>query len=262
MAFLRQRAAGDYLQPAGILEQRGDDLVARSAINHPNRYAGPGTGYRVEGERWRELASLPHAADPRQVGRHAGGEPPLFRDGEPARGGEGPEVVIAISPAFGVALRETLAGIAHREVIEAIRRGIAAEGVASRLVRIRDTADCAAIGHRGARLSGSGIAIGIQSRGTAVLHRADLDPLDNLELLSQAPNLTVESYEALGRNAARRARGLEVEPIPVRIDNTARLKHIVRTALFHRREVEAVVPNAAPLEVRNGDMLHLYGGPA
>jgi hypothetical protein len=61
--------------------------------------------------------------------------------------------------------------------------------------------------------------------------------------------LTLESYRALGRNAARRVRGIAVEPIPVRIDNTARLKHIVRTTLFHHRELEAVSPGAPPVLV-------------
>ena len=74
-------------------------------------------------------------------------------------------------------------------------------------------------------------------------------PLDNLELLSQSPNLTLDSYRALGRNAALYALGKSAEPVAVRIDNTARLKHIVRAALFHRRELEAMVPGARPVEL-------------
>ena len=101
----------------------------------------------------------------------------------------------------------------------------------------------------GARLSGSGVAIGIQSRGTAVIHQRDLAPLDNLELLSHAPNLTLETYRALGHNAARYARGQSAEPVAVRIDNMARLKFIVQSTLWHRVEVEAVT-RATPLEVR------------
>ena len=93
------------------------------------------------------------------------------------------------------------------------------------------------------------MAIGIQSRGTAVIHRRDLAPLDNLELLSHAPNLTLDSYRALGRNAARYALGTTTEPVPVRIDNMARLKHIVQSTLWHRVEVEAVVPAGSPVEV-------------
>jgi propanediol dehydratase large subunit len=249
LALVRQRAAGDYLQPAGILEPDGDDLVARSALNDPNEYRGPGTGYRVEGRRWHEIAALPHALDPRRVGRGEMSEP-LFREAGPAVRGRDPhEVVVAVGPAFGARLGETLAGLPHRAVIESLLEGVRSAGVRARLVRVKDTADCAFIGHRGALLSGSGIALGIQSRGTAVLHRAGLAPLENLELLSQSPNLTLDSYRALGRNAARRVRGDGGEPIPVRIDNTARLKHIVRTALLHRIEVEAVEAGVEPVEL-------------
>ncbi|MBI4606525.1 MAG: propanediol dehydratase [Planctomycetes bacterium] len=248
LALTRQRAAGDYLQPAAILEPRGEDLAAVSAINDPNLYSGPGTGYRLEGRRRREVAAVPHAQDPRRIGRTAGSRP-LFREGGPAASGVGPEVVVAVGPAYGLRIEETLAGLTHRDVIESILRGIRDEGVRARLVRVRGTADCARIGHEGARLSGSGIAIGIQSRGTAVLHRRDLAPLDNLELLSQSPNLTLESYRALGRNAARRATGRESEPIPVKIDNTARLRLIVHTTLLHRIEVEAVEAGAPLVEL-------------
>ena len=103
---------------------------------------------------------------------------------------------------------------------------------------------------QGARLSGSGVAIGVQSRGTAVIHQKDLAPLDNLELLSHAPNLNLESYRALGRNAARYAQGKTTEPVPVRIDNTARLKYIVQSTLLHRVEVEATTPHGPALELR------------
>ena len=35
----------------------------------------------------------------------------------------------------------------------------------------------------------------------------------------------------------------------MRIDNTARLKHIVQSTLLHRVEVEATTPGAPPLEL-------------
>jgi hypothetical protein len=153
----------------------------------------------------------------------------------------------------------TLGGLRHRDVIEAILEGAAEEPIPARLVRVRDTADCAFIGHEGARLSGSGVAIGIQSRGTAVIHQRDLAPLDNLELLSHAPNLTLESYRSLGRNAARYALGKATEPVPVKIDNTARLKYIVQSTLLHRVEVEAVEAGAPAVEVALAEELSLDG---
>jgi propanediol dehydratase large subunit len=248
VALTRQRAAGDYLQPSGILVEDGPDLVATSALDDPHRYQGPGTGYRVAGRRKTELERLPHAQDPRTLGR-AGDAGDLLKEEGVADAGRETEVVVALGPAFGAGLNQTLGGLSHRDVVEAMLTGVREEQVPVRLVRVRDTADCAFIGHEGARLSGSGVAIGIQSRGTAVIHRRDLAPLDNLELLSHAPNLTLDSYRALGRNAARYAQDLATEPVPVRIDNMARLKYIVQSTLLHRAEVEATTPGAPPLQV-------------
>jgi propanediol dehydratase large subunit len=57
LTVLRQRVSGDLLQTSAILTP---DFVPLSAINDPNDYAGPGTGYRLEGERWEELKKLRH----------------------------------------------------------------------------------------------------------------------------------------------------------------------------------------------------------
>jgi propanediol dehydratase large subunit len=244
VALTRQRASGDYLQPASILLMDGEDLTAESCINDPHHYSGPGTGYRVEGQRWEDLKQVPFASDPKELADSKEARP-LFLQKGTARVGNAEEVVLAVGPAVGKQLNETLAGLSHRSVVQAILNGIQERGVPCRIVRVLDTADCAFIGHRGAQLSGSGVAIGLQSRGTAVIHRQDLAPLANLELLSQAPNLTLESYRSLGRNAADYARGHPTEPVPVKVDNTARLKHIVRTTLFHRRELEAVTGQPA-----------------
>jgi propanediol dehydratase medium subunit len=101
----------------------------------------------------------------------------------------------------------------------------------------------------GARLSGSGVALGIQSKGTAVIHRADLEPLDNLELFGMSPLYSLESYRAMGLNAAGYALGHRVGPVPTALDNFARAKLIVRTTLLHARETAAVRPGEPPVEV-------------
>ncbi len=80
-------------------------------------------------------------------------------------------------------------------VLEAIFTGVAKEGMTARLVRVYHTSDCAAIGYTGAELSGSGIAIGLQSRGTTVIHKKGLPRLHNLELFSFSPSMTLEIYE-------------------------------------------------------------------
>ena len=127
--------------------------------------------------------------------------------------------------------------------------GIEEEGVRYRVIRIGRTSDVAFIAHDGAQLAGSGVAIGLQSKGTAVIHRADLQPLDNLELFGMAPLLRPDSYRQIGRNAARYANGGRASPVPLVLDNFARAKLIVRTTLLHRRETEAIEPGAPAVDV-------------
>ena len=242
----RQRIAADYLQPAAIFDA---DYKVQSAINEPNNYTGPGSGYRLQGQRWQEIQNIPQAKPPTGfVDPHVGD--PLSRLVEigPAAKGKQNEVVLALGPAFGSALSKTIGGLEHEDVLKAILNGIAAEGILARIMRIYHTSDCAAIGYVGARLSGSGIAIGLQSRGTTVIHQKDLAPLNNLELFPQSPSLTLATYEAIGRNAACYALGKTTVPVSVKIDNGARLRLIVKTALLHRRETDEVQPDQAPVE--------------
>ncbi len=247
LSVQKLRVSGDYLQTSAILRPDGSVL---SAINDPNDYAGPGTGYRLSPQRAREIREVPQAVDPRRIGMTAPSEPVLVETGEAGARDDPGEVVIAVGPAFGRVLGTTLTGLTHRDVLRALLAGIEEEGMRARLVRVRDTSDCGWIGWKGACLSGSGVAVGLQSKGTTVIHRRDLAPLNNLELFPQAPNLTLESYRAIGRNAARYAKGQAVLPVPVTIDNFARLKWIVAATVFHRRETDEIVPGAPPVEVR------------
>ena len=247
LGMQRQRVSADYLQTAAVILPDG---TVESAVNDDNRYAGPGTGYRLEGERWELLQRLPHQLDPADLAAENGaGEPLLAEVGEAARGEAPHEVVVAVGPAFGDGLRATISGLAHEDVLSALVEGILEEGGAARVVRVRRASDVAFIGHDGARLSGSGVAIGLQSKGTAVIHRADLQPLDNLELFGMSPLYTLDSYRAMGRNAAGYALGRKVGPVPTRLDNFARAKLIVRTTLLHARETAAVVPGAPAVEL-------------
>ncbi len=246
LAIEKLRVSGDYLQTSAVVLP-GPRVL--SAINDPNDYQGPGSGYRLSPERLCEIAALPDVADPRTLAKPVGGAPLLRAMGTAAPGDDPREIVIAVGPAFGGALDATLLGLRHRDVLEALMCGIREEGMKPRIVKIHHTSDCGFIGHAGAQLSGSGIAIGIQSKGTTVIHRRGLAPLDNLELFPQAPNLTLESYRIIGRNAAKYAKGQPVLPVPVEIDNMARLKHIVRTTILHLRETEQVAKDRAPEEM-------------
>ena len=242
----RQRIAADYLQPAAIFDA---DFKVESAINQPNNYTGPGSGYRLQGQRWEEIQAIPQAKSPAGfVDPHIG--EPLSRLVEigPAAKGTQNEVVLALGPAFGRVLGKTIGGLDHEDVLKAILSGIAAEGMVGRIIRVYHSSDCAAIGYVGARLSGSGIGIGLQSRGTTIIHQKGLAPLNNLELFPQSPSLTLSTYEDIGRNAARYALGVSTIPVSVKIDNGARLRLIVKTALLHRRETDEVCPEQAPME--------------
>ena len=62
--MLKQRVVGDYMQTSAILDRNFNVL---SGVNTPNDYMGPGTGYRVEGDRWEEIKNIPHIIDPKDI---------------------------------------------------------------------------------------------------------------------------------------------------------------------------------------------------
>jgi propanediol dehydratase large subunit len=250
LGMQRLRIAADYLQTAAIVAPDG---TVEAAVSDPNDYLGPGTGHRLEGERWARLRALPYELDPRTLaGRDGEGEPVFAEVGEAERGTAPDEVVVAVGPAFGDGLRATIGELPHEEVVAAVVAGIRDGGAEPRLVRVRRSSDVAFIAHDGARLSGSGVGVGLQSKGTTVIHRADLQPLDNLELFGMAPLLTLDSYRAIGRNAAGYALGRPVGPVPTELDNFARAKLIVTTTLLHARETAAIVQDAPALELLPG----------
>ncbi len=159
------------------------------------------------------------------------------------------EVVIGVPPAFGAAMTQTIIEIPHKEVLKEIMAGIEEEGLKSRLVRVNKTADVGFIAHEAAKLSGSGIGIGTISRGTTVIHQRDLAPLQNLELFSQSPLVEKETFRAIGRNAAKYAKGEQPNPVPVRNDPMARPKYQGLAALLHNKEVLYVQPDVSSMEL-------------
>lgn len=159
------------------------------------------------------------------------------------------EVVIGISPAFGTVMKQTIINIPHQEVLKEIMAGIEEEGFNARLVRVNKTADVAFIAHEAAKLSGSGIGIGILSRGTTVIHQRDLAPLQNLELFSQSPLVELDTFRAIGKNAARYGKGDNPSPVPVRNDPMARPKYQGLAALLHNKETQYVQPDMQSTEL-------------
>lgn len=174
-----------------------------------------------------------------------------LREIGPAKTGTAPnEVVLALAPAFGDKLKmQTITGIPHAAVVREILAGIEEEGCKARIVRVLHTSDVAFVGLTGAKLAGSGIGIGIQSRGTTVIHQRDLAPLQNLELFPQAPVIDLETYRAIGRNAARYAKGITPDPVAQKNDQMARPKYQAIAAVLHIRETSFVKRDAKPVEL-------------
>lgn len=165
-----------------------------------------------------------------------------------AKGTDPKEVVIGVGPAFQREIKATICGLDLKEVIRNIRAGIEEEGMNPRVVKILKTSDVCFMALEAAKLSGSGIGVGVQSKGTTVIHQKDLYPLSNLELFPQAPLMTLDTYRAIGRNAARYVKGEKVTPISATNDPMVRPKYQVKAALMHIKETEQVDQNIPIIE--------------
>src|SRR3954452_20376140 len=169
--------------------------------------------------------------------------------GPAGRGTREDEVVIAVSPAFAGHFTKTIVDLPHAEVLRQLLAGIEEQGGTARVIQVRDTADLAAIAHTGAKLSGSGIAVGILSRGTTMIHQKDLARLSNLELFPQSPLLDLEVFRMIGANAAQYAKGESPQPVPTRNDQMARPRWQAKAALLHLKEFECIEADREPVEV-------------
>ena len=160
------------------------------------------------------------------------------------------EVVIGVGPAFDKHQHHTLIDMPHGAILKELIAGVEEEGLHARVVRILRTSDVSFMAWDAANLSGSGIGIGIQSKGTTVIHQRDLLPLSNLELFSQAPLLTLETYRQIGKNAARYAKHESPQPVPTLNDQMARPKYQAKSAILHIKETKYVVTGKNPQELR------------
>ncbi len=62
--MLKQRVAGDYLHTSAILDE---NFHVISAVNEPNDYHGPMTGYQISEERWDEIKNISQAIRPEDI---------------------------------------------------------------------------------------------------------------------------------------------------------------------------------------------------
>jgi len=249
MAMTRARLAGDYLQTSAIFDEQ---LNVLSLVTDPNDYAGPGTGYEPSPGRLREIDAIrqERGVDDLRAEQARFAAPLLAAAGPAGPGHDARDVVIGVSPAVGRDVWRCLSGITVPEVLAELLAGLEEEGCAGRVVRFGDTVDLGRIGLAAARLAGSGIGIGLQGKGTALIHRRDLAPLANLELYSVAPTVTRELYRLLGANAARHARG--ATPDPARnpySDEAIEARYHTTVIALMALERAWVKPGAAPEEL-------------
>jgi propanediol dehydratase large subunit len=249
LGMIRARIVGDYLQTAAIFDE---DMGVLSRITDPNEYAGPGTGYLPSERRRSEIATIRQekSIDDLLAEQAAlSGDFVLSHKAESEPGHDPREVCIGLSPAFATELWVTLSGIPVSQVLREISAGLEEEGCLSRLVLVRSTVDLGMIGLTAAQLSGSGIGIGLQAKGTVLIHRRDLPPLANLELLSVAPYITREMYRQIGINAGRHAKGQR--PVPNRnpyFDESCEARYQSKVCALIAIERAAIV-QAVPVDV-------------
>jgi propanediol dehydratase large subunit len=211
--MLGARVHGDHLQTAAIFDE---SMQVLSLVTDPNDYAGPGTGYEPDAARQREIDAIRQARGVEDLradqAEHASND--LKAVGPAVVGSDPREVVVGLSPGIGRTVWRSLSGLAVVDVLRELLAGLEEEGCLARVVRVNSTLDLGMVGLTAARLSGSGIGIGLQGKGTALIHRRDLPPLANLELYSMAPIITPALYRLLGINAGRHAKG--ATPVPAR----------------------------------------------
>lgn len=159
------------------------------------------------------------------------------------------EVIIALSPAFGTRLKKSIIEIGLDRILKELCAGIEEEGLRYRFIKVYHSTDLAIIASQGSKLSGSGICIGIQSRGTVVIHQRDLVPLDNLELFPQSPLYNENIYRKIGKNAAKYAKEENPEPLEILNDYMVPSKYLIKSTLLHFKEVEMIDKDKKPTEV-------------
>ena len=249
LAMVTARVRGDHLQTAAIFDE---DMRVLSLVTDPNEYAGPGTGYEPSPARQAEIDGIRQERGVEDLRRSQSSFAGSFLtpNGPAAFGTDPRDVVIGVSPGVGRNVWKTLSGMLVEDVLRELLDGLEEEGCRARIVRINSTIDLGMVGLTAARLAGSGIGIGLQGKGTALIHRRDLPPLANLELYSMAPTLTPDRYRLLGANAGRHAKG--ATPVPARnpyTDEAIEARYHTSVIALVALERDCVDPAAAPEEL-------------
>ena len=167
----------------------------------------------------------------------------------PRRRAATPDVVIGISPAFGLKLFQTTAGHRLSDVSQRMSRAIEKAGAG---------ADRAHAPYSRHLVPGSqrGTACGLRRRhrhsgeGHGGHSQKDRLPHNNLELFSNAPITTLDHYRRMGANAAAYALGELPEPVVVPTRGEAMgSRYHARVSLIYAIETEMTAEGATPEEV-------------
>ena len=252
------RLSGDYLQTSALVRDgrvlsRGQrsQRLCRARHRLPRRAearragdqrasATCSTSERCCARRRCSRRSRRGASRYRGIGRGGGRQ-------RPARGGDR-----RLARPSGSKLFRTLAGHPASPNAQGAGRGHPRAAAACRAsCGMRHTADTSFLGLSAARLSGSGVGIGIQAKGTAVIHQADRLPHHNLELFSNAPITTPRALPP-PRRQRRRLRPRRGAGAGGGADRAARrwARAIhAEVALIYAIETALTVDGAAPEEI-------------
>ena len=144
-------------------------------------------------------------------------------------GTDAKEIIIAVSPAFGTGLKQSITDVPLEEILKELCAGIEEEGMNYRFIKVYNSTDLGIIASQGSKLAGSGICVAMQSRGTTVIHQKDMVPLDNLELFPQSPLIELDMYRTIGKNTAKYGKGENPEPVEILNDYMVPSKFLIRT---------------------------------
>lgn len=219
LGMLKERICGDYLQVATIFDR---DFKAISGLNDPNDYQGPGTGYRLQGERWEKLKKKHSALVPENILENQGVPHPktgfhLLEEERNAAENEA-DIVVGISPAFGNRATAPEIYQNHYLILEKIIEGVEEAGMRAAVVKFYHTDDLGEIAKLSAGFGKTGIGIGIQSKGMVRINHADNTAEDSLEVSFQLPFSSFSVFKEIGINAVEYARGLK----PLRVSDKIR----------------------------------------
>ena len=163
LGMQRQRVVGRLPPDVGDHRARTAPCARRSAIRTATRARAPATASRASAGSC--CSSCRTCSIRASRSRRTEGLSPVRETHVATIGDRSDEVVIAVGPAFGDALRETINGLPHADVLarSPTASGRAAPSRASSAFAA--VSDVAFIGHDGAALSGSGIAVGLAVEG-------------------------------------------------------------------------------------------------